>query len=190
MSNFYIEDQDDNIYEITVVTDVDINYSSDVTDFPVESGFSVSDNTTLSPVTLTYKGMISNILNVNNLTDTSDVTQVIRDIVALRNSRNTFTVYYDNRADGIDSLPALDNCVFTSLKFTRGSGDGYSYQASFSVKQIIVSEQSELIEETVRAPDDYNQTASEVNKGSNSTKQVTLQESSLLVTASTLGGGE
>lgn len=189
MSNFYIEDSEGNIYEITTVTDITVDYVSEVSKYPVEAGFSVSDNTTLSPVTLTYKGVITEVVNVTNINPTNDVTKVISGIVALRNSKKPFTVYYDNRIGGKDNLPPLDTCVFTRLSFSRKSGQGYSYDADFSIKQIILSSQAKIVEELVQAPSTNDQAATEFSKGANSTKEVAIKEDLLLQWSSTLGGG-
>ncbi len=189
MSNFYIEDSEGNIYEVTTVTDITVDYVSEVSQYPVEKGFSVSDNTTLSPVTLSYKGLITEVANISNLNPTDDVTKVVSDLVALRNSKNTFTVYYDNRVGAKGSLPALESCVFTRLSFSRKSGQGYSYNADFSIKQIIIADQAKVVEELVQAPSTNDQTASEFSKGANSTKEVAIKEDLLLQWSSTLGGG-
>lgn len=189
MSNFYLEDDEGNIYERTTVSSITIDYSSQVSDYPIEAGFNVSDNTTLSPVTMSYKGIISEVANLTNLNPSEDVTQVIKDLVELRNSRKTFTVYYDNRGGEIDSLPPLDTCVFTRLSFSRNSGQGYSYDTDFSIKQLILSEQATLVEELIQAPSTNDQAASEFSKGTNSTKEVKVQEDLLLRWANTLGGG-
>ena len=180
---FYIQDDEDNFYELTLTSSITINYPTSSTDHPVEDGFNVSDNVVNGNVTINYEGLLSNIINYSLRDPQSHgtVQQNIERLLSLRDSRKPFTVNYDSRETQKDSLmPALNNCVFTDLRFSRASGEGDSYKVKIGVKQLIISKQAELITMIEPAPSVKNQAESLKESSSNNTSRTTIRRTGAL----------
>lgn len=142
MSNyFYIQTQQGDIYELSVVSEIKISNPTSSTDFPIESGYNISDNVVNGNTRISYQGILTNIVNVSLLHDKGfrSIQENITALLDLRNSREYFSVNYDNRDTKDNILPALDYCVFNNLTFSRSSGDSDSYKVSIDVKQLILS---------------------------------------------------
>ena len=174
MSNyFYIQTQQGDIYELSVVSEIKISNPTTSTDFPIESGYNISDNVVNGNTRISYQGTLTNIVNVNLLHDQGfrSIQENITALLGLRNSREYFSVNYDNRDTKDSILPALDYCVFNNLTFSRGSGDSDSYKVSIDVKQLILS--SKAKETFVTQSEEVEKQSSSISdNSSNSTNAV------------------
>lgn len=168
--DFYIE-EGDNLYALTVTTDVDLNYSGTPTKNAVEAGFNATDHYMKDNVKITFNGMLS---NIKNLTLPSDMSRNVEDnitaITGLWESAGLFTVYVEGRV--------FENCLFTTLSFSKKSGIGTSYAANWGIEQVRVSERAELVSIPEQSPETQQQHESLSSSGDSNTKEE--EDSSLL----------
>lgn len=189
MSQFFIEFESESgvveYYELSVTTDVIINYAGNPTQHPVEDGTVITDQIQNQNVSLSFQGLITDIKNVTlgpiitrpQGQNQQLVTQAQRSVadnleglVRIRNSRSLVTVYYDFRQ------PPLENCAFTSLNFERDAGTGTSYRASISFQQVQLSERAKLVTQPTPQPEVEDQVEGKTNSSSNSTEEVEVKE--------------
>ena len=137
MSTFYIKTKDNIVYELTATTDVAFQHRSTVTKFPVESGVEVSDHTTVENSTFTLNGVITDVVRLDQFSVDKGVKDYIQGLDKLRNSKQFFTVFLDNK------LKPFKNCLFTGLSYSKTQAEGLSgWRVSLSIEQVIVADKA------------------------------------------------
>lgn len=179
---FYISTQGGDIYELTLTSDVNITYNTTSSSFPVEDGSKISDNVINDKIKITYKGLLSNIVNYSLLDPLKhkSVEENVSALVNLRESRTPFTVNYDSRNTNDKLLPAVDNCVFDRLEFSRSANSADHYKVEISVSQIIVTARASQITQPEQEEDTSKQSANIRDSSANSTKNVKKDKRDLL----------
>lgn len=113
---------------------------SEVTDYPVETGGSITDNVRPKPITVTLEGIVSdtpigkiadlrNSEGDNGQMDFSPTDDALAALTAIRDAREPITI--------ASSLQSWDNMVMTSLSIPRDSQTGNALRFSATFQQVI-----------------------------------------------------
>ena len=131
--------------EFDALIDQSMNYEAEVPEYPTEKGFSVSDNISLKPETLTMtlyvsdtpvtwkKGWSSSRGRVEQVTKKLQELYFAKKIVSVVTSEATF-----------------ENMAITSLSIAKSPNVGYAREIPISLKKVIVTESK-----TTTIPDSY-----------------------------------
>lgn len=131
MAIFYIKTASGDVFELTATTDVAFNLKNTNTRFPVETGFSATDHTTIENTTLNLDGIITQVVQLNKQSPQKDIKTYIEGLDVLRKSTERFTVYLDNR------LTPFKNCLFTDLSYKKSQLEGVgAWRVSLGIEQI------------------------------------------------------
>lgn len=152
---YYIRTQAGVIYELDSTTEISLSLSGKTTDFPLESGESVSDHYINQNNTISFSGTITDIKTVEMFLDPSgqpwykSTDEYINGLRDIKKAGEPFSIHFFNK------IEPLDNCVFENLTIeqnqSRGSsGDVNSYRISFTAKQVKFARQTVLT--SVAAP--------------------------------------
>lgn len=114
------------------------SFDSDVTEFPVESGSSISDNIRPLPITVDIEGFVSNtpiglMRDERVITSQKPVETCYELLQAIRDEREPVTIQ--------TSLRTYENMALTRLNIPRGPGgaDGLRFTASFKQIQYVTN---------------------------------------------------
>ena len=168
MSIYFIEAADGQTYELNATTSVSKTIIGKVTDNPVESGASLSDNYVNMPDTFSLEGVITDISNETStlgLTRLSRTTgDVIENLSEIKRSKQTFTFYFG------DAIAASLNCMFENIDFsqnrTNGNARGLNSfkvkarfrQVNFAEKAIQTNERDTAFEDKYQKEESSSQT--------------------------------
>ncbi len=141
----------DIILEMSVTTDIDISYNSDVTQHKLEQGFSIADHITNKNKRFSIKGLVTDVkvyrtftlLPSDSLEGTRDiVVTFFEDVEAIRQNRELVTFYFDPR---LNQSSGVKNCVLKNVRFTSDVAHGGAYTVNMEVEQVRVTEAAESI---------------------------------------------
>lgn len=164
MSDFYIE-KGDNMYALSVTSDVDVVFSGTTTKNPVEAGFNVTDHYIKENVGINFRGIVTDIVNITLPLDMRrDVESNVKAITALWESTDMFTTYVEGFT--------YENCVFNNVSFTKTSGMGTTYSVALSIEQLRVSKRASLTSVPEQSEEVAAQHKGVTSSGDNNTKQV------------------
>ncbi len=184
MSVFYM-DTSEGILELTATTEVQVVENSSPTRHPLEDGESAVDNMINQNATIRFSGVLSNITSISpsfgvvsllfseEEQEEPTVEGVLTSLRKIRQNKERFTVYYDER------LPPAENCVITSLNISTNKEYYLSYLVELEFEQLRVVPRAEtsVSRDDQKSPDDsQNKTSSD---GSN-TEDKSPSESILL----------
>lgn len=179
MSIFYIDSENEGIFELTSTSDIRVTQSSRATKHALESGDSATDNIVNENTGISFSGIISDIIRLNpedqGANSQRDVEGFITSLRRLRNSKELFTVYYDDREFGV-----ADNCYLTSIDHERNSTTGRAYNLTLSFEQVRVVRPANITvtRDTQSSPDD---TQGETRSGGSNTEDVGDLEANTLL---------
>lgn len=188
MGQFYIEVEDElsdgtktsSFYELTLTEEITVNYSASVSSHPTETGNRVSDHKVNSNTRISFRGLISDIKNLllppipskgvgedkTNLLNTQrSVEENMAALERIHRENKLFKTYYDSRR------PALNNCVFTILDFTRNNSTGTAYRVNLSIEENKLSGRARFINQPETSIDVKDQAEVKTNSSSNSTEK-------------------
>lgn len=154
-------------FELTCTSEISIVKRSNVTDVPVEQGFSVADNSFPEPIRFNLKGIISDIKNYS-LDYHRSPEDSIKAFHNLMDSRAVFTLAVD------DSLETYDNVVIENINLLKSSGMGTSWSVNIDMKQIIITNKAKNITFPPQAPETEKQARAKAKQGDNSTEDKPL----------------
>ena len=144
MATYYIKRSDtDEIYALDSTTEVSVQLSGTVTDFPIEDGSSVQDNYVNKNTTSSFNGSISTSKSLSNK-DNLSPDDYMEALQKMKKEKVLFSVYWHS------TQPPLVNCIFSTLTFTQDSVRGHvnssvnSMGVSFTVQEIRLVDLTEL----------------------------------------------
>lgn len=161
-------------YEFTATSSIEISKRNNVTDVPVEQGFSVTDNSFSEPVRFSLKGVLSNIQNYS-LDFYRSPEESIKAFHQLMDNGDTFTFVVD------EGLESYDNTIIESINLLKSSGMGKSWTIDATFKQIIITNKARNVTFPPQEPETQKQARAKTKQGDNSTEEKRIQ-TSLLVT--------
>ena len=131
--------------EFDALLDQSMDYEADVPEYPTEKGFSVSDNISLRPETLsmTLYGSDTPVTWKSRFgSGKGRVEKVVKQLQDLYFAKKVVTV--------VTSDAVFDSMAITSISFSKSADVGYAREIPISLKKIIVTESS-----TTSIPDSY-----------------------------------
>lgn len=131
--------------EFDALLDQSMDYEADVPEYPTEKGFSVSDNISLKPETLSMTLYVSDTpvtWKSRFGSGKGRVEKVVKQLQDLYFAKKVVTV--------VTSDAVFDNMAITSISFSKSADVGYAREIPISLKKIIVTESS-----TTSIPDSY-----------------------------------
>jgi len=177
MSEFWIETKPEKptdtseIYQLTCTTNISLDLSGTATSHPVVHRSTVSDNYVRNPPKMSASGLLTNIVNISlkGISPRRSVAENIKALEALQASGIPFMIHFDK------DLAPRDNCVFTSLNFTKSSGMGEAYKVNMSIQQILQSSQVSISTERFTQSAKVNDASgSKVDGGDSAVKKAPL----------------
>lgn len=163
----------DIILEMSVTTDIEIIYNSDVTQHKLEQGFSIADHIVNRNKKFTIKGLVTDVKVIRILEE--DQTEVFErdtvvtffeDIEALRANKDLVTFYFDPR---LNQSSGISNCVLKNVRFSSNVEHGGAYTVNMEVEQVRVTESATVTE--VKRQENPDQTEDEAKGSDQSTVQ-------------------
>lgn len=168
------------------------NYSSEVTRFPVESGFSISDHYFKKPIQYNVTGFITNdpvkILGIGKTSPVKNESPIERfildkeDKTRVEIAKNYLLDLYNKGTliDIISGIEVYTKMVITSLNIPRSSKTGNTLRFSAVFTKLIKVE-TEIFEGNIsnldgRAENAENQASTTKDKGTQTTKEVPEEE--------------
>lgn len=142
--------------EFPAMLDETQTFTSDIPEYPVETGFVISDNITLQPMELPLTLLLSDtpLTWRGRVRSMSEAESMLKELYF---SKTPFTV--------VTPSGTFDNMGITSMQIKRSSENGYNKEVSLSLKQINVTETK-----TTTIPDSYGKSgATGANAGTAST---------------------
>jgi len=115
--------------ELDVVLEEQHNYDSEVTQYPIETGESISDHVNLNPVRLTMRGFITNtpveLLNVNTILGNDLVQTAFDKLLEIREKKDIIDV--------VSGLKVYSDMIMNRLSIPRDrrSGQALNFTAEF-----------------------------------------------------------
>lgn len=175
MAVFYVDSPSEGIIELTATTDIQVDERSTPSKHKLETGETITDNVTVDNVNVTFSGVITEARVVTRSKSQSDGKQenrysdpvqgIISSLRRIKNSKELFTVRYDNR------FPAFNNCVLTTLSIVRDASSGLGYRVTLSFEQVRISGRAAFfVTRSQEASPDTTQEKTE--SGSNNQEQV------------------
>ena len=131
--------------EFDALLDQSMDYEADVPEYPTEKGFSVSDNISLKPETLSMTRYVSDTpvtWKSRFGSGKGRVEKVVKQLQDLYFAKKVVTV--------VTSDAVFDSMAITSISFSKSADVGYAREIPISLKKIIVTESS-----TTSIPDSY-----------------------------------
>ena len=131
--------------EFDALLDQSMDYEADVPEYPTEKGFSVSDNISLKPETLSMTLYVSDTpvaWKSRFCSGKGRVEKVVKQLQDLYFAKKVVTV--------VTSDAVFDNMAITSISISKSADVGYAREIPISLKKIIVTESS-----TTSIPDSY-----------------------------------
>lgn len=142
--------------EFPAMLDETQTYTSDIPEYPVETGFVISDNITLQPMELPLTLLLSDtpLTWRGRVRSMSEAESMLKELYF---SRTPFTV--------VTPSGTFESMGITSMQIKRSSENGYNKEVSLSLKQINVT-----ATKTAAIPDSYGKSgATGANAGTAST---------------------
>lgn len=131
MAVFYIKTKSNDVFELTATTDVAFQHRNTNTRFPVESGASITDHSVEENSTFTLSGVITQVVNLTKNSPQKGIKEYIEGLDKLRKSKETFTVFLDNR------LSPFKNCLFTEISGTKSVTEGLgAWRINLAIEQV------------------------------------------------------
>lgn len=132
---FGLQNENDNeIFQLTVTSDVTVEYTSKLTNHKVLDKSVVTDNVVDYNKKVRYNGIITSIERLDQ-PDYKTPSEYFAGLDSARKDKTLFTVLLDDQLDFIPS------CYIESLSFTKGSREGLtSWRVDISLQQIRLSE--------------------------------------------------
>jgi soluble cytochrome b562 len=177
MAIFYIKTTSGDVFELTATTDVAFSLKNSNTRFPVESGYTATDHSTVENTSFTLDGIITEVVQLNKQSPQKGIKDYIEGLDKLRKSFERFTVYLDNR------LTPFINCLFTDLSYKKSQTEGVgAWRVSLSIEQIRIvdkakasSVQIEATESTDNADGDIKDSVDgKTEEGNKPTRETSL----------------
>lgn len=131
--------------EFDALLDQSMDYEADVPEYPTEKGFSVSDNISLKPESLSMTLYVSDTpvtWKSRFGSGKGRVEKVVKQLQDLYFAKKVVTV--------VTSDAVFDSMAITSISFSKSADVGYAREIPISLKKIIVTESS-----TTSIPDSY-----------------------------------
>ena len=131
--------------EFDALLDQSMDYEADVPEYPTEKGFSVSDNISLKPETLSMTLYVSDTpvtWKSRFGSGKGRVEKVVKQLQDLYFAKKVVTV--------VTSDAVFDSMAITSISISKSADVGYAREMPISLKKIIVTESS-----TTLIPDSY-----------------------------------
>lgn len=131
--------------EFDALLDQSMDYEADVPEYPTEKGFSVSDNISLKPETLSMTLYVSDTpvtWKSRFGSGKGRVEKVVKQLQDLYFAKKVVTV--------VTSDAVFDSMAITSISISKSADVGYAREMPISLKKIIVTESS-----TTSIPDSY-----------------------------------
>ena len=142
--------------EFPAMLDETQTFTSDIPEYPVETGFVISDNITLQPMELPLTLLLSDtpLTWRGRVRSMSEAESMLKELYF---SKTPFTV--------VTPSGTFDSMCITSMQIKRSSENGYNKEVSLSLKQINVT-----ATKTTTIPDSYGKSgATGANAGTAST---------------------
>lgn len=150
--------QNTQVIELDTSTGLTYNYPSKVTQFPVETEESISDHIINENFTLAIEGLVSDSDIRVTESSGSRVKNAFQGLVALRESKQPFTV--------VTGLKIYDNMLFTELDFAFSQESGDSLPIRMTLTQIqVVTSQSVFLPSPNTTSDAKDRSANQANQG-------------------------
>lgn len=140
-------------YDLDATLQGEVSLSGKITEKPLSDGNTAADHYVNSPVSISFSGVITDVKSFYN-TGATRVQDWIKLLSDLKQSGRSFTV---QAADGSGMF--FEDCLFESITFSNdkihgvveggseGSGQIYSYNVSFSIKQLKRARRGRLVSE-------------------------------------------
>lgn len=146
MGIYYIKTQDDVYFELDSTSEIQVVFSGQATDYPIENGNSVADHYINKPTQITFNGTISDIKPIRKASNSKTTKDYVDGLLKVKKSGTPFQI---NWAGNIDPIP---NCVFESLTIEQNAQRGWNrgiaaYSITFTAKQIRLAEGAVLLDE-------------------------------------------
>lgn len=183
MSVFYIDSKKEGIFELTSTSDIRVVQSSNATKHALEGGDTATDNIVNQNTEVSFNGIISDILRLNpedsGANSQRNVEGFITSLRRLRDNKELFTVYYDDREFGV-----AENCYITNISLDRSSTTGAAYQVGLSFEQVRVVKPANITvtRDTQASPDD---TQGKTTSGGSNTEDVDVEWKDQFIDVST-----
>lgn len=146
------------VIELDTATQLTYQYPSKVTQFPIETGESISDHVINENFMLSIEGLISD--SDIRITDNSGsrARNAFEALLALRESKQPFTV--------VTGLKSYDNLLFTEFDISLNSESGDALPIRLTLAQVhIVSSQSVFLPAPNTSGDTQDRAANQANQG-------------------------
>ncbi|MCP4394937.1 MAG: hypothetical protein GY804_11825 [Alphaproteobacteria bacterium] len=150
MASFYLTPfgKPDKKYELHATTNINVGFSSTVTNYPIETGSSVSDNVVMNPASVSFTGVltdvaqskeisITNALNLiakNNPEVPKKIEEYINDLRSLQFKKTVFTVYFSGNDDG--KISEIQKAILTKFDISKDSSLGKSWAVDVTLQEV------------------------------------------------------
>lgn len=153
MGQFYLQPSSDpnTTFELSATTSISLSQGASVTSFPVQDGSDASDNVVLSPRTVTFKGILSDVVQSGYVplraskqrtqgSNAQFVEDYIKELQTYIDNKELFTVFATDRVD------SLRNCVITSFNISKDNNLGNnSWNVDIQLQQVRSATQAEVV---------------------------------------------
>ena len=150
IKSFYLQRTDDSsdVYELHATTDISVNYSSSVTSFPVSDRRTASDNVVINPITITLRGVVTDVKQSSSLLSYGKVAEIfsgegeaegvkektseeyINDLIGHIEGAQLFDVY-------LPTVEPLEKCIITNFSINKSASyGGDSWMVSLDIQQV------------------------------------------------------
>lgn len=160
MASFYLSpiDAPEVIYELHATTSIQVGFSSSVTNYPIETGSSVSDNIVMNPETVSFSGFltdvsqtagfspitfITNLIKDNDKGSPKKLKEYIEDLRLLQFEKIVFKVFFSGDSDTFAG--EIDFAILTQFDLSKDPSLGTSWGVTVTLQQVRFAQQAQLV---------------------------------------------
>lgn len=132
-------DAGDYIVELHATSNIDIDESSTVTEHPIASGGTISDNIYKNSSSVTLKGLLTKTFDIEKFTSDSTPDNIITKLRKFMTGERTANLYIDTEdGSGVDYY---SNMVLTNMSRSRDKKTSNAWMVSLTFKQLLQATQ-------------------------------------------------
>ena len=188
MANFYLQPVNDPtiLYELHATTDIKASFQSTVTTYPIETGSDVSDNVVMSPATVSFTGVLTDVKQSGSFLSLSfikdAITQTLPDVQIpyfdyineLRQrqfAKELFYVYISG--DNAGEIEDIELAIITDFSINKDTSLGQSWSVDISLQEVRLASRAQL---EAQPAVDYSELTAANTQGSGNTGGVDAAE--------------
>ncbi|MCP3921259.1 MAG: hypothetical protein GY714_01610 [Desulfobacterales bacterium] len=150
MASFYLTPfgEPEKKYELHATTNINVSFSSTVTNYPIETGSSVSDNVVMNPASVSFRGVLTDVAQSKTVSITSALNLIsgknpdvpkkleeyIKDLRDLQFKKTVFTVSFSGNDDG--KISGIQKAILTKFDISKDASLGKSWEVDITLQEI------------------------------------------------------